>query len=102
VLMPGSDRASALACAERMRGRVAEAAGGGHPGIGAAAGRRVPNVTISLGVTVIEPGDAPAELIRRADRSLYAAKAAGKNRVEAAVADAPRLPLDAPRSSEAV
>jgi diguanylate cyclase (GGDEF)-like protein len=95
VLMPGSDRASAVACAERMRRRVAE------PG-SAAGGRRLPTVTISLGVAVIEPGDAPADLIRRADRSLYAAKAEGKNRVEAdaALADDPRTPRAKPKTNE--
>jgi PleD family two-component response regulator len=36
-------------------------------------------LTISVGVAVIEAGDTPAELILRADRALYQAKAAGKN-----------------------
>jgi PleD family two-component response regulator len=38
---------------------------------------------MSIGVAVIETGDAPADLIRRADRRLYLAKAEGKNRVRA-------------------
>jgi diguanylate cyclase (GGDEF)-like protein len=73
IVMPSSDRASAIACAERIRLRVFEY----HelP--------RLPKVTMSIGVAVIEPGDSPADLVRRADRSLYQAKADGKNRVHA-------------------
>jgi GGDEF domain-containing protein len=39
----------------------------------------LPPLTMSVGVAVIEAGDSPAELITRADRALYQAKAAGKN-----------------------
>jgi len=36
---------------------------------------------MSIGVAVIEAGDAPADIIRRADQCLYRAKGEGKNRV---------------------
>jgi hypothetical protein len=39
----------------------------------------LPTLTMSVGVAVIEGRDTPAELLMRADRALYQAKAAGKN-----------------------
>lgn len=38
-------------------------------------------VTISIGVSIYEPGDTSVTLIKRADKSLYKAKSQGKNRV---------------------
>jgi diguanylate cyclase len=46
-------------------------------------------VTISLGIAAHETGEAPAHWLERADRALYAAKHAGRDRVEVS----PRLPL---------
>ena len=46
-------------------------------------------VTISLGVALHETGEAPSHWLERADRALYAAKHAGRDRVEIS----PRLPL---------
>jgi diguanylate cyclase len=39
-------------------------------------------VSVSFGVTQLQPGDSMAELIRRADGLLYRAKSLGRNRVE--------------------
>jgi len=39
------------------------------------------HVTVSAGVAALEPGDAIAALVRRADERLYAAKGGGRNRV---------------------
>ena len=75
ILMPSTDQVNVAASAERIRQRVADcrAADDGLP---------CPSqVTMSIGVAIIEPGDAPEDLIRRADRHLYQAKAEGKNRV---------------------
>jgi diguanylate cyclase len=38
-------------------------------------------ITASFGVAIYHPGDTPSSLIDRADRCLYAAKHAGRNRV---------------------
>ena len=73
ILMPTSDPASALACAERIRQRVAEyEIRDGHQPL---------RLTMSIGVAVIEPEDTPADLARRADQYLYQAKSEGKNLV---------------------
>ena len=71
ILMPSSDEERATASAERIRQRVA-----GHTAF-----RSVQQLTVSIGVAVFREGDAPEDLIRRADRLLYLAKARGKNRV---------------------
>lgn len=41
-------------------------------------------VTLSAGLAALQPGDDPARLIARADAGLYAAKAAGRNRLQIA------------------
>ena len=76
VLMPNSDHASAMACAERIRQRTAQYLGDVHGGSF--------GLTISIGVAVGGPGDTAADLIARADRALYDAKAHGKDAVRLA------------------
>lgn len=71
VVMPNSDRDSAILCAERIRRRLAERIGDGD----------IPALSISIGVAVVAPGDSPADLVSRADQCLYRAKADGKNLV---------------------
>ncbi len=85
VLLPGATQAAARALAEAMRRAVADLR------LLGAAGRQV---TVSLGVAAGRPrGGQPAELVADADRALYRAKAAGRDRVEVAKAgDAPRTP----------
>jgi diguanylate cyclase (GGDEF)-like protein len=73
IILPEVDTTRAIAVAERMRKRVEEAAG--TPALA--------SVTISIGVAhgpLSDKDDAEA-LMRRADENLYAAKAAGRNRV---------------------
>ena len=74
VLMPNTDLASALACAERIRVRTAKYLADTAP-IGT-----VP-ATISIGVAVAQPLDNPMTLIQRADHAMYEAKNGGKDRV---------------------
>jgi diguanylate cyclase (GGDEF)-like protein len=74
VLLPDTDRQGAVEVAEKIRHAIERAE---MPVIG--------GLTGSLGVAAL-PEDAvdPEQLIRKADRALYAAKARGRNRVEPA------------------
>lgn len=65
-----ADRAAARALAERLRAAVA-----------ALSLEAVGSVTVSLGVALYRPGDDLDSLVGRADKALYAAKAAGRDRV---------------------
>ncbi len=65
IVMPHTDLAGAAIFAERLRAQVAARL----------------SVTVSGGVTVGQDGDTPETMIARADNALYAAKAAGRNRV---------------------
>jgi diguanylate cyclase (GGDEF)-like protein len=80
VLLPQTEPPEAMSVAQRMCDAVAALA---IPSAGALAAR---HVTISVGVAscVGEQGDASEALVGAADRALYAAKAAGRGRVEAA------------------
>jgi diguanylate cyclase (GGDEF)-like protein len=84
VLLPDTGIDDALALAERLRAAVAQlqVVLDGEPLA----------ATISIGVAVREAADtAPGTLVRRADRALYAAKNAGRNRV-ATLEGAPPVP----------
>ncbi|MBL6453851.1 GGDEF domain-containing protein [Belnapia sp. T6] len=77
VLLPGVSGAEAAAVAERIRCAVQvlllpHPARPEPPGV----------VTISLGVAASWPGEGAGSLVARADRALYAAKAAGRNCVQ--------------------
>ncbi|RPJ56598.1 MAG: GGDEF domain-containing protein, partial [Acidobacteria bacterium] len=78
ILMPGSNATSAVQSADRIRQRIDQyrfdplvLPAQIHP-------------TISVGVAVLASGQSAQDLIARADRALYDAKAAGKNRVRLA------------------
>jgi diguanylate cyclase (GGDEF)-like protein len=73
IVMPNSDRASALACAERIRRRLDES----NPGDD----EDRPRLTMSIGVAVFSDDDSASDMIVRADRCMYMAKAQGKNQV---------------------
>ena len=71
ILLPDTDRATASDVAEKLRAAIA--------------GAEISNIgslTASFGVAAL-PDDAgeSEQLIRKADRALYTAKAAGRNRV---------------------
>jgi diguanylate cyclase (GGDEF)-like protein len=74
VMMPGGTAESAATIAERIRQRV-EAYQRSEADLIAL------RVTASIGVAVSPPGVTARDLIERADRALYHAKRAGKNRV---------------------
>ena len=72
LLLPGARRPQALELAERLRMRVAGLTVEG-----------LPAVTISIGVDELAVEETGAEAaIERADQRMYAAKAAGRNRVD--------------------
>jgi diguanylate cyclase (GGDEF)-like protein len=77
VLLDDTDPERALATAERLRHAICDTPLPLEPQPHA--------TTISLGVAVLHDGDESfSDLLRRADRALYAAKHAGRNRVECA------------------
>ena len=84
VLLQDADQHEAGLAAERLRRAVDEA-----PVLDLGGGRAI-RLTISVGVATILPGDTLDRLAHRADDALYAAKAAGRNRVHpSAVASLP-------------
>jgi diguanylate cyclase (GGDEF)-like protein len=91
IVFPGCNMSNLVIGADRLRHSIADRA------IETGAGQ-IP-VTISLGLTSLEPQDAePPDcetLLRTADEALYAAKARGRNRLETApMARAAGLPGD--------
>lgn len=78
VVMPDIDLGSAHAAAERLRRGFADQPMRIQDGEREIEAR----LTVSVGVAALEPGDQQfSHLLRRADRAMYAAKAAGRNRV---------------------
>jgi diguanylate cyclase (GGDEF)-like protein len=72
VVLPGTDARGTAAIAERLRVRIEAATLVPEHGI---------RGTVSIGVAMFDPQDADhAAWIARADRALYAAKEAGRNR----------------------
>ncbi len=72
IILPEHDEAASLAIAEEVRQGLASSP---HEGVG--------RVCASLGVAAYRPGDSLDELVLRADRAMYHAKAAGGNRAVA-------------------
>ena len=77
IILPNTDKATALRVAERIRERIGRTVFLSHTG------RPLPgNLTASLGVgNYPEDALAQVDLLIRADGALYAAKSAGRNRV---------------------
>ncbi len=81
VVMPDTDGAVAEKVAERIRGEIAQA-----PFRVGRNGDAI-EVTVSVGVSSLQfPRDSIEDLLKRADRALYEAKAGGRNRVVAQAA----------------
>lgn len=75
LIFPDTDVERAAKVADRVRVAV-EAQSFVMPD-----GTELPRVTISMGVTQLAQGQSVPDLLKVADRALYAAKAAGRNRV---------------------
>ncbi len=76
VLMPSTDHTAAMAAAERIRASFAD--------LPLPLGGQLRQVTLSIGAAVLAPADRVfSQLLRRADRAMYAAKHAGRNLVMA-------------------
>ena len=84
LLLPGTDAAGATNVAERVRAALAKR-------VIVTPGGAAIRITASFGVATAPPLAEAAALISAADRALYGAKNAGKNRVETA-----QLPLTHP------
>ena len=76
LLLPGTTLEEAKSAAERIRQAIAELKVEECPR----------QITVSLGVASWIAGEGPGPFVARADRALYDAKRAGRNRVEAASA----------------
>ncbi len=75
LLLPGADAAGGAQLADRVRAAFSERSFPGRD-------KENVRVTCSFGVAQHRPGDDERELFSAADRALYRAKRAGKNRVE--------------------
>lgn len=76
-VMPAADKGEACRAGERIRSGVADAPF-------SIAGVPDARVTLSGGVAVRRPGESIPDWVTRADRRLYAAKAAGRDRIVSA------------------
>ncbi len=75
VVLPSVGLADAAQCTDRVRADIERLA---------CAPLTAGALTISAGVAEWARGEAPADVLRRADGAVYAAKRAGRNRVEIA------------------
>lgn len=75
ILMPGADQTVAFQVAERVRKAAEQAYGDTGSGV---------RITLSAGVTLLDPFDTAESVLDRADRALLRAKADGKNVVRVA------------------
>ena len=76
VLLPETDLAGALTVASTVHKSIERMVL-----VRKGTRERLPSITVSVGVASLQPGDSAEDLVARADRCLYAAKRAGRNRV---------------------
>lgn len=87
LLLPGVDAAALARLCEGLRARIhAELAGHGQP------------ITVSIGATLLRPGETAGEWLQRADAAMYQAKHEGRDRV--VVAPPPEPPAGLARRSQ--
>lgn len=76
ILLPGTDKAGAVAVGERVRQAVSQSRirrGNSD--------QAVSQITISGGVSIYQPNEDAAEFVERADQALYRAKESGRNQI---------------------
>jgi diguanylate cyclase len=76
VILPACTLEAAAELAEKVRAAVSV-----RELIKRSTNETLGRVTISIGVATLRPGESPVEFIERADKAMYAAKAAGRNNV---------------------
>lgn len=76
IALPGSDRATALAVAERLRLAISQIV---LPGVA-----REVELSVSIGLVMRVPGETAESLLARADQAMYQAKEQGRDRVVSA------------------
>ena len=76
AILPSTDIEGAIIVAENIRKAIQA-----KELLKRSTNEKLGRITASFGVAAFQPGDTPAMLIERADRCLYAAKHAGRNRV---------------------
>ncbi|MBB5057932.1 diguanylate cyclase [Granulicella aggregans] len=76
VLLPRADNQASYIVAQNIQRALLRQAGS------FGTDQPVKEITLSIGVSCYEPGDALSEWIGRGDAALYRAKAAGRNRIE--------------------
>ena len=74
VLLPETSSEGAMVPAERLRTRFSKVAFRPHPD------EEPRKVTLSIGIAEYRPGNSIDDLVRSADRAMYSAKNAGRNR----------------------
>jgi diguanylate cyclase (GGDEF)-like protein len=75
VVLPDTDCKKAAEVAERVRATTAE------PPFRVSETGETRAITVSIGFAVLQQAESIFELVRRADRALYASKNSGRNRV---------------------
>ncbi len=91
ALLPGTAAEPALAVAERIRTAFeAESKAVSHP-----EHQQSALLSVSAGISDLQPGEGIEEMIRRADSALYQAKASGRNRCEVAAVEPVLAPAGA-------
>ncbi len=76
IILPGTSLEQAMTVAEHIRRAVMT-----KELVKKSTGESLGRMTISIGVSVYQPGDKAPDVIERTDQSLYAAKRGGRNRV---------------------
>ena len=79
LVMPNADLKTAVKVSNRIREALTE-----KRVVRRSTGEHLGSVSVSVGVAQLQDNDTPDTLIDRADRALYEAKRAGRNRVQAA------------------